>query len=62
MFDWFGYQEVPHPMRYGVLIFLITAPIYAILFVKFCMENEKEDDPVEEEAFLRRVDKWENIR
>ena len=59
MFDWMGYREVPHCIRYAIVLFMLTAPIYAFFFLMCCVQNDIDDDPEEEAKFLKRFEKWE---
>ena len=57
MFDWMGYHEIPHTMRYSFVLLLLTMPLYALGFYYFCIHNDEYEDPIEEEEFKLRVDK-----
>ena len=59
MFDWMGYHEIPHCIRYAVVLFMMTAPFYALFFLMCCVQNDVDQDPEEERKFLKRLDKWE---
>ena len=54
MFDWFGYHEIPHTMRYSICLFILLAPVWAIFFLYCCVHNGEYDDPEEEMAFKQR--------
>jgi len=51
MFEWAGWNDVPHTMRYAVGLFLIAAPLWTLLFVYCLMDNHQYSEPGEEEEF-----------
>ena len=61
-FDWYGYKEIPHPVRYAIVLFFVAAPIWAFFFFWCCNHNDEFDDPVEEAKFIERFEKWEKRR
>ena len=61
-YDWFGYKELPHLIRYSLVLFLITAPIYTFFFCWCCVHNDEHEDPEEEKKFMQRYDKWEKVK
>ena len=56
IFDWMGYHEIPHTMRYSFILLLLVMPCWAMFFVYCCVHNDEYDDPVEEAEFLKRVE------
>ena len=54
IFDWFGYHEIPHTMRYSICLFILLAPVWAIFFWYCCVHNGEYDDPEEEMQFKQR--------
>ena len=55
IFDWFGYHEIPHTMRYAFILGCMGMPIYAFFFFWCCLHNDEYDDEVEEAKFKERV-------
>ena len=55
IWDWFGYHEIPHLMRYASVLFVLGAPFYACFFVYCCVHNDEYDDPEEEAALKHRA-------
>jgi len=57
IFDWFGYKEIPHFMRYAFILTIVFTPVYAFFFFWCCVHNDEYDDPEEEMMFKERVAK-----
>ena len=54
-FDWFGYEEIPHSMRYSIVLFFLLSPFEICFFFYCCVHNDEYDDPEEEREFKKRV-------
>ena len=48
IFDWMGYHEIPHTMRYSFILLLLVMPCWAMFFIYCCVHNDEYEDPVEE--------------
>ena len=59
-FDWMGYNEIPHFMRYAFVLTVICMPFWACFFIYCCVHNDEYDDEVEEMEFKERVKKAYN--
>ena len=57
MFDWMGYHEIPHTMRYSFVLLLLAMPVWAAFFYYCCVHNDEYEDPLEESEFKKRVEK-----
>ena len=57
IFDWFGYHEIPHLIRYSICLTVIFSPVYAFFFVWCCVHNDEYDDPEEEMALKQRAER-----
>jgi len=56
-FDWFGYEEIPHSMRYSFVLLVLAMPVYALFFFWCCLHNDEYEDESEEILFKQRVAK-----
>lgn len=59
LFDWFGYHEIPHTMRYSFCLLVMAMPVYALFFFWCCVHNDEYPDEIEEMKFKLRVKKSE---
>jgi len=57
IFDWFGYHEIPHLIRYSICGTILCSPIYTFFFVWCCVHNDEYEDPEEENALKMRAAK-----
>jgi hypothetical protein len=55
IYDWFGYHEIPHTMRYAFVLTILLAPVYTVFFFYCCVHNDEYEDPEEEMMFKQRV-------
>ena len=54
-FDWFGYEEIPHSIRYSIVLFILVSPLEICFFFYCCVHNDEYDDEEEERLFKKRV-------
>ena len=56
IFDWFGYHEIPHTMRYSICLTVLFIPVYALFFFYCIVHEDEHDDPEEQMQFKERVE------
>jgi hypothetical protein len=54
-FDWFGWTEIPHSMRYSFVLTILLAPFWTCFFIYCCVHNDEYEDEEEERQFKERA-------